>query len=177
MSQPDGQTFDVDVAIRSAVASDADAIAAIHVEGWRWGYARQIPGRVLAGLDADERAARWRSVLDAGDAAVFVAEDGARVVGFAACGRSRDDDPASGELYALYVSADAAGTGAGAALLRATVAELRARGFERALLWVLSSNARARRFYEREGWTPDGATKTEDLDGFPLVEVRYRLAT
>jgi ribosomal protein S18 acetylase RimI-like enzyme len=168
----------VQIAIRPALVVDADAIAAVHVSGWRWGYAGQIPDGILASLEEDERAARWRSVLETGDAAVFVAEDRARVLGFAACGRSRDNDSSGdGELYALYLHAEAAGTGAGAALLRAAIAELRGRGFERAVLWVLSTNARARRFYEREGWEQDGATKTEDLDGFPLVEVRYRRTT
>ena len=149
------------------------------------GYTGQIPDGILAALAADERAARWRSVLEAGEVALFVAEDGSRVVGFVSCGPSRDEDssdassgpPRDGEVYALYVEASAAGTGVGTVLLGRAVADLRARGFERAVLWVLSTNARARRFYEREGWTPDGALKTEDLDGFPLVEVRYRRPT
>jgi RimJ/RimL family protein N-acetyltransferase len=41
---------------------------------------------------------------------------------------------------------------------------------------VLRTNARARRFYEKAGWAPDGTTKTDTIgDGtVELVEVRYR---
>jgi RimJ/RimL family protein N-acetyltransferase len=40
------------------------------------------------------------------------------------------------------------------------------------VLWTLAGNARARRFYERAGFTPDGATSR--LAGLGHVEeVRY----
>ena len=41
-------------------------------------------------------------------------------------------------------------------------------------LWVMTSNDRARRFYSRHGWQPDGATKIVELDGVTLSEVRYK---
>jgi len=45
-----------------------------------------------------------------------------------------------------------------------------------AILWVLESNRRARRFYEIAGWIPDGDAKTENRpDGIQLREVRYRI--
>jgi hypothetical protein len=47
-------------------------------------------------------------------------------------------------------------------------------GFTAATLWVLESNARARRFYEACGWSADGTAKVDDSRGFPLSEVRYR---
>jgi GNAT superfamily N-acetyltransferase len=36
-------------------------------------------------------------------------------------------------------------------------------GFGEAILWVLDGNDRARSFYEREGWSPDGATREENV--------------
>ena len=43
---------------------------------------------------------------------------------------------------------------------RMLMAEARRRlaedGFSEAILWVLQGNDRARSFYEREGWEPDG---------------------
>ena len=41
-------------------------------------------------------------------------------------------------------------------------------------LWVVEGNARARRFYEREGWAPDGAAKEDEFGGQVVREVRYR---
>ena len=68
------------------------------------------------------------------------------------------------------------GTGVGAALMRQALADMRARGYRAALLWVLDANDRARRFYERFGWQPDGTVKEEQLWGAPAREVRYRIA-
>jgi hypothetical protein len=40
-------------------------------------------------------------------------------------------------------------------------------GYVQATLWVLDSNARARRFYAKGGWAEDGAVKHDDSRGFP----------
>lgn len=40
-------------------------------------------------------------------------------------------------------------------------------------LWVLKHNARARRFYERAGFAPDGAEEAEEIAGARVPEVRY----
>jgi GNAT superfamily N-acetyltransferase len=39
-------------------------------------------------------------------------------------------------------------------------------------LWVLEANVRARRFYERHGWRPDGRSQRCEFTPFP-VEVGY----
>ena len=45
--------------------------------------------------------------------------------------------------------------------------------YRHAVLWVLDGNRRARRFYEREGWAFDGATKVDDRFGPGVRELRY----
>jgi len=40
-------------------------------------------------------------------------------------------------------------------------------GYVQAALWVLDSNARARRFYAKGGWAEDGTVKQDDSYGFP----------
>ena len=47
--------------------------------------------------------------------------------------------------------------------------------YETSILWVAEDNPRARRFYEREGWTLDGGRKEEELLGVKVAEVRYRI--
>jgi len=56
--------------------------------------------------------------------------------------------------------------------MRAVLDGMQSAGVERALLWVGEENARARRFYEREGWRPGGASRASPLGP---TEVRYRL--
>jgi GNAT superfamily N-acetyltransferase len=77
-----------------------------------------------------------------------------------------------GELYALYVSPDWWSTGAGRALMGQVLACLEAEGYRRAILWVLADNTRARRFYERARFAPDGGINVlTGLGG--VLEVRY----
>ena len=47
-------------------------------------------------------------------------------------------------------------------------------GFTDVTLWVLTGNARARRFYERCGWHTDGRTQQDHRRGVVLDEVGYR---
>jgi GNAT superfamily N-acetyltransferase len=168
------------VRIRDATVDDADAVALVHVHGWQWGYRGLLPSEYLNGLSAERRAEQWRSwLLEPGRTRTRIAEaDDGACVGFAVSGPSRDPgaDDDTGEVYAIYIEEDAAGTGVGAELLRSAVAWLTERGFARATLWVLEGNARARRFYEREGWTHDGAAKSEPREDFTMDEVQYAIS-
>ena len=69
------------------------------------------------------------------------------------------------ELTTLYLRAARHGSGLGQELLDAVL------GDRPASLWVAEDNPRARRFYARNGFAPDGARQTLALwEG--LVEVR-----
>jgi ribosomal protein S18 acetylase RimI-like enzyme len=57
-------------------------------------------------------------------------------------------------------------------LLDAVLTAMRERGAEDAFLWVGEANARARRFYEREGWAADGETRVSPVGP---RELRYAL--
>ena len=77
-----------------------------------------------------------------------------------------------GELYALYVAPAWWSAGAGRALMGSVLAALEAERYRRVILWVLAGNARARRFYDRAGFAPDGGTNIlTGLGG--VLEVRY----
>lgn len=176
MSEPSWQ-------IRRPVAADADRIAAINVRGWQHAYAGLMPAALLEGLDIVERADRLRERFDRhASADGYVATDGTdAVVGYCWFGAYRPDDdvpdvpggpdPTWGEIYALYVDPTAIGAGAGGALMRAALADLAPRPVA---LWVLEGNARARGFYERFGFRPDGASADFDAGGTPVPEIRYR---
>lgn len=166
------------VVVRAATAADAEGISNVHIGAWQVAYRGLVADDFLDGL-SDRLAGRiawWHERLGAGATAV-VADDDGRVTGFASYGRAEaPSDPELGEVYAIYVDASQWGRGHGRALMRAALDALRAMGRSVAVLWVLESNARARRFYERGGWAPDGATKTERIGGAPVLEVRYRRA-
>jgi ribosomal protein S18 acetylase RimI-like enzyme len=87
-----------------------------------------------------------------------------------------DAEAGTGQVWGIYALREAWGTGVGRALLTTAVDALRDAGFRSATLWVLDSNARARRFYERAGFAPDGTTQPDTLAGVVITEVRYRRA-
>jgi GNAT superfamily N-acetyltransferase len=164
------------VHVRDATIDDAESLAIVHVRGWQWGYRGMLPSAYLAGLSVERRAEQWRSwLLDPGRTCTWVAgTEELALAGFVAAGPSRDPGAGAetGEIYAIYLEEAAAGSGAGRALLERGIDGLREAGFARATLWVLRDNARARRFYEKEGWTADGATHSEPREDFEMNEVR-----
>ena len=155
--------------IRPAVTSDASAIAALHRASAMTAY-REIFPRDEPFTGPGESG--WAKQTADEQSIVLVAE-GDGVVGFVAAGPSRDPfaGHAVGEGYALYVAPPHWRRGIGSELLERAAALLAERGMGECTLWVLEANAAARAFYERAGWTPDGALKHAAAC---VTEVRYR---
>jgi ribosomal protein S18 acetylase RimI-like enzyme len=164
--------------VRRGVPDDAAGVAVAHVASWRVGYAGLLPDD-LASLSVEERTTSWTGHLAEGSGSrTFIAlSDDDTVLGFSTVGRSRDDDatPETGELWALYTHPAAWRQGVGSALFDAAKHELQALGFQRATLWVLASNERARRFYESHGWQAQDRHKVDWRGDVRLDEVQYEL--
>ena len=158
--------------VRLARGDDAAAVETIRIEAWRVAYRGILPPADLDAMPID--ASRWRARFESPPAGwtSFVAERDSSLIGFAAMGPSRDE-PHVGELYAIYVDPEDWSSGAGRALIVRAEEQL-ARAYSLATLWVLTGNARARRFYELAGWRPDGSVKAEDIFGVAAEETRYR---
>lgn len=159
--------------IRRAIAEDAAGIARAQERGWQAAYRHVFPVEELdrGGFIKPER---WteRLLRPPWGWGTFVAEEGGAVVGFISVGPSRDER-GIGELYAIYVDPDWWSTGTGRALIEHAEQQLSVE-YREATLWVLEDNPRARSFYERAGWTLDGARKAEARWGVRAPEVRYR---
>jgi GNAT superfamily N-acetyltransferase len=130
-------------ALRPATIADVEDLTTIWHDGWRDGHLGHVPDTVTP----HRRPADFRRRVPGQLAHTTVATVDERVVGFVTV---RDD-----EVEQLYVAADARGTGTAAALLRHGERAVAAR-HRRAWLAVAPGNARARRFYEREGWSDAG---------------------
>jgi ribosomal protein S18 acetylase RimI-like enzyme len=165
------------MSIRRADLADTKGIAQVHVAAWRSAYRGLLPDDVLERLSADDSAQRWQERIARPWGHILVAErDG--IVGFAACGETRDEDvdrEKVGELYVIYVHPAEWRQGHGRALLREALRCLQEEGFEHVLLWVLQGNEQAIRFYERAGFEADGASRIKRRrDGTEMPVVRYR---
>jgi GNAT superfamily N-acetyltransferase len=150
------------------------------VASWRYAYRGLVPDDILERLSVEEREQQGRERLEdpSSEWGTLVVDDAGEVVGFSIYGPSRDDDdatPTTGEVPAIYLDPKVIGTGVGRQLLAETIVALRAAGFTRASLWVLEGNDRARRFYEKAGWTWDGAVRTHSFEGVNAPIVRYAI--
>lgn len=185
--------------IRDARAGDAPGIADSQVAAWRVAYRGLVADEMLdsdefqrARLDGWTRATSGQIRPDDDPVQrLIVPEIDGRIVGFAIFGHERDaDDRASdaerGELYGFYLHPDVWGSGAADLLMDECLQSLGHR-FPSSVLWVLGGNSRARRFYERCGWSCGTGSElvtstwagpvmpgTPELDP-PLAEVQYRI--
>ena len=163
--------------VRVATPDDAEWIAEVHVASIRAAYRDVFPAAALAAIDLRERAERWWQILTEGETTTLLGESAGEAVGFVSFGPSRDEDAEPGqvgEVMALYVRPTAWGTGAGGRLLREALGRLRLPGYPEATLWVLEGNRRAVGFYERFGFTRDGALKSREMYGVPVTLARLR---
>lgn len=165
--------------VRLATAGDAEGIAALHIASWRAVYRQELPAAFLGGLDSAARTTEWRRRLV--DPALTVLVDTAEgsIRGFCAVGPAADPSEAvagAWQIHQLHIAPDLRGGGIGSRLFDAALDLARAAGAPLVTLWVVDTNAQARRFYERRGMRADGARQRRDLaPGAVLHEVRYRL--
>ncbi len=165
----------MDFDVRRARVADAEAAAHCHASCWREAYEGLVdPDRLAeATRDVDARTERWRVDLEDGAerwVAIHPDRDEAavpdRVAGFAAPGICRDADaPYPLELYAIYVRKAWWRSGLGSRLLDVAI------GNQPAVVWLFETNARARDFYARHGFRPDGARKDEPRFGIPEIRM------
>jgi GNAT superfamily N-acetyltransferase len=182
------------VLIRPASAADAPGVGAVQRAGWLAAYESVIGRAVIDQVMGPDDGARvrqtfqtrpWQRIIVA--VADAQAGEAAGIVGYASFGPEVDvlgapwphpptaagEKGEVGELYALYVHPAWWSTGTGRALMDRVLAETAQVGYPCITLWVLRDNARARRFYERAGFAPDGASNVLHRLGH-VTEIRYR---
>lgn len=154
------------VSLRLATPGDAAAGAHLHIACWREAYSPLVDSALLQPrlADAERWVRAWQDQLAQGPPRWLAIHDG-ELIGFAVGGPARDPHSPTGlELYAVYVLAAWYGTGVGQALLDQVVAD------QPCSLWVLEGNGRAKGFYARNGFVPDGTR--QGYDPFEAWEIR-----
>jgi ribosomal protein S18 acetylase RimI-like enzyme len=159
--------------LRAGEDGDLLAVGELHCRSRGDAYAHILSAEVLGSLSAEALGAWWseRWRWERETHLLTVAEAGGEIAGFSYVGPSETDGAA--ELYAIHVAPDRVGTGVGRLLMENALGQLAEVGGERAVLWVLEENERARRFYDRGGWRADGAARVEPVGGQPVRQLRY----
>jgi ribosomal protein S18 acetylase RimI-like enzyme len=185
------------VVIRAGTPADAAQVAAVQREGWSAAYQGIVAPEIIDRATAPDGGARvrqsfrtrpWqRMVVAVAAGQPATGRPGPGIVGYASFGPETDvlstpwphpltaagEDRSVAELYALYVRPAWWSTGTGRALMDRVLARTSEAGYRSVTLWVLRDNQRARRFYQRAGFAPDGAANVlEGLGG--VTELRYR---
>jgi len=185
--------------IRPATPNDAQSIARIRVQGWRFAYQGLISQDYLDSLSVAKDTERMRGYLsqlpqnsppsrsasvqgssDGEKQSFMLAVRGDAVLGFCLFSaapnnadrveRAVPGGAMVGRLHSLYIDPDTLGQSIGHTLMNHALSTFAAWGCERATLWVLEGNSRAISFYERQGWRCTGATKVDQPFGLCLVE-------
>ena len=151
------------MSVRPAEGAELDHLARVWYDGWQDAHARIMP----AELARMRTLQSFRERLEAALPDVRVVGPFPTPVGF--CIVKGD------ELYQLYVSGEARGSGAAATLTADAEDRLAARGVETAWLACAIGNDRAARFYEKCGWRRVGtvAYQPDAADGAALDVWRY----
>lgn len=175
------------VTIRRATVDDVDAMLG-HVQAGFDTYAQFAPGGWQPPAAQDDRL-RARQLLDDPETWALLALVDGVSVGHVAFLPARDWPPSGrrgdpeeyplicgmAHLWQLFVVPQWWGGGIAPFLHDRAIAEMRSRRFVQARLFTPSLHARARRFYERHGWSSAGEHWNQGLE-LMLCQYRRRLA-
>ena len=171
--------------IRYATLIDARSISTIYQQSTQSAYQDFMSQAPIYSRLLDRLEPFWVQKLalpPVKEQRLLVAEYEGRVVGFVEIGAVTSPGEVAtegtGELHFLFVAPDFIGRGIGSHLLARATELLHEDGYRQAMLWVFSRNLQARRFYERQGWSTNGAERPDPALSFmatPPLEVCYTL--
>ena len=150
---------------RDAMAGEVEHLAGLWQEGWRDAHEQIVPAELARLRTFDS----FRERMQAGLAETRVVGPAGAPTGFYML--------KADELYQLYVSAAARGTGVAAILIADAEARIARSGAAIAWLACAIGNTRAARFYEKHGWQRIELESPRPLAVFrnPRVMARYRV--
>ena len=147
-------------ALRRATPDDAGKLALIGGASFLETFANDHPGDATVDfIRAYHSESAWAATLANAETIVWIVEEAAGCpIGYAvlSAGSLPGTTPDDAELKRIYVLSRWHGTGIGRELFEVAEVEARARRAARMVLSVYTRNARAIRFYEKQGFTVIG---------------------
>ena len=140
-----------DYIIRFNKIEDQSQMARIKIDGWRNAYDKIIASKYLKALDYEEQTQRYYRSFDEYKDLVLVAVKGKEVLGYSCFDLKEKSFKYDSELVSLYVKKDILNNGIGTNLLNETIKELRSKNKKSMIVWCLSDNQPALKFYEKNG--------------------------
>lgn len=152
---------------RQAELNDAAELARIQVDSWQAYKHIFSPAYMAAHNSFERRFFFWMDLLQRNIDRTYLIELDGAPIGYITIGFPREDNATAGtlELTALYLKSEHMGKGYGAYVMRRLFTSIKAAGYDRLTLWVLSDNERAIQFYRRLGFEFDGVEMTLPIHG------------
>jgi GNAT superfamily N-acetyltransferase len=155
------------VRVERATAEDAELCFGIARAAAVTGFQNVFPPDLYE-FPADAIRADWISALTNPDAETYIAFEDDEAVGVVSVSK--------GVLETLYVMPEFWNRGVGSWLHDLALDRLREANIEKASLWTLTDNQRARTFYEKRGWGLTGRTRVVPYPPYP-IDVEYARST
>ncbi|MBL8309855.1 MAG: GNAT family N-acetyltransferase [Burkholderiales bacterium] len=159
---------------RRATEGDALAVARVHCDSWRSTYPGLVAAHVIdAWTDVERRYVGWSRIIAERPETLWLAVTNNEVVGFADGGAARDrNDGFAGQLYSIYLIAEAQRRGIGEGLVALVFDDLNRAGLRSARVEVLKGNQPAICFYKKLGASLVREAP-HDITGEPMTELVY----
>lgn len=140
-----------DYIIRKNLYQDQEQMARIKVDGWKNAYDAIISSTYLNSLNYEEQTKRYQASFDEYKDLVFVAVRKNEVLGFACFNTVCNADLFDSELVSLYIKPTEIRKGIGTSLFQETCKQLASLGKKNMIVWCLSDNKKAIKFYKSLG--------------------------
>ena len=162
------------IVIRNAQPADAADMAEVLIQSWAAAYDGLMPADFIREKNAT-RHEQFKNMITGESDTHFVIVAEGRTAGVLTIGNSRDDDADESiyEVNGIYLHPDYYRQGIGTQAMDFVFDKARNLGKSAVTLWVLAKNINSIRFYEKIGFTADGASKEYDY-GQPTEIIRMR---
>lgn len=149
---------DFTIHIRRAESGDEACLAHVQTESWKAAFAGIVPAELLAQCTSIERAEKiYARLLTEQQGNGYILELDGKPHCVAWWDAAREEDmPGAAELRCIHSLPENWRRGCGSRMMERVLADVKAAGYTKILLWVFTDNVRAIRFYEAQGFTFGG---------------------
>lgn len=158
--------------VRQLQEKDIDDIAQAHLLAWQKSFQGILSDNILNQLNKEEFIKIWQQTIKNEKRKNYVALTSEGVaIGFVSFDTGDKD---STEIYGIYVNPNYWRQGYGKSLMDKALSEIKNLGkYSKIVLWVMTKNNAARRFYEKIGFNLDKAIRISSRHGEEFEECKY----
>ena len=146
--------------VRKVRRGDEETLAFIQTESWKAAFKDIIsPETLKKCTDKEKSKAMYKELIEKNIGSGYILSVGSKPHCIAWWDKARDERfTGYAELICIHSLKDGWGKGYGGQMLDIVLSDMKAAGYEKAMLWVFEKNERARGFYQAKGFHPTDIT-------------------